>query len=119
MDLNPSLQEHIVSLTSRIVNDFGLAKRPPAERTEFLNRIASMVTQGALLKAMDLLSDADAAQAETIVGDAAAVDPERAARAIAFVVSRVPSYPSLLDQEYEVVKDLALKSMDTRVSGVN
>src|ERR1700680_1007640 len=91
------------ALAARIVKDFGLAGRPPAERAELLDRIVSMVIRGAMVRAIDLLSEPDAAHFDEILGELPAADPARTAKAIAFVAARVPVYPRLLDQEYEEI----------------
>jgi hypothetical protein len=92
------------SLQRRIKEDFGLATHPPAERAEMLERLTSMVMKGALLDAMDFLSEDESVHLEKLAEGDGSSSLENQQYVTSFIISKAPDFGSLMDKAYEEVK---------------
>jgi hypothetical protein len=97
------------SLQRRIKEDFGLATHPPAERAEMLERLTSMVMKGALLDAMDFLSEDESVHLEKLAEGDGSSSLENQQYVTSFIISKAPDFGSLMDKAYEEVKRLSVE----------
>ncbi len=84
-----------IPISKDIIKEWGLQSMPPEKQEEIIERIGRMLYQAILVRSLDILSEKEQNEFDTILDK----DDTTPQNVLAFLESKIPTFQTLLSEE--------------------
>ncbi len=91
-------------VSKEIIQEWGLGNLSEIKQVEMVERIGLLIYQAVLVQSLDILSDAEQTELDTLMGE----DSTTTEDVLAFLNSKIPTFKELVKEEQDRLKESIL-----------